>query len=77
MHILDPVKHLDLFTALNECSELLLQDFLNSFMGEWGGLCCVEEYFGSVGLVRQFLWVGVDRWRCISSGWEWVDILFG
>ena len=41
-----------------------------------GGLCGVKEYFGWVGLDRQFLWVCVDRWRCISSGWEWVDILF-
>ena len=79
MHISDPVKNL---------RRIFLQPYMNAvnyfcrmfltFLWVSGSeLCCVEEYFGWVELNRQSLWLRVDRWRCILSGWEWVDIFYG
>ena len=43
--------------------------FLTLLWMSWGGLWCLEECFGWVGVDRQFLWVCRGRWRYISSGW--------
>ena len=43
--------------------------FLTLLWMSWGGLWCLEECFGWLGVDRQFSWVCRGRWRYISSEW--------